>query len=62
MHGIRHLIRDFTATAVKEHLRSQLDSGEAPKLTRNETELLRFVAQRAADWRPLVSDDLTQIP
>lgn len=55
MHGIRHFLRDFTATAVKEHLRSQLDSPDEPKLTRNELELLRFLSQRAPDWQPLVS-------
>jgi hypothetical protein len=55
MHGIRHFLRDFTATAVKEHLRSQLDSGE-PKLTRKEAELLRFMADRTTDWQLLVPD------
>jgi hypothetical protein len=57
MHGIRHFLRDFTATAVKEHLRSQLDSGSEPKLTRKEVELLEFVSERTADWQPLVSPE-----
>jgi hypothetical protein len=31
MKGIRHFLRDFTATAVKEHLRSQSeDTAEPP--------------------------------
>jgi len=62
MHGVRRLIRDFTATAVKEHLRSQLDAGPEPKLTPKETELLRFISERSPDWQALVSDDLAQIP
>lgn len=54
MRGIRHFLRDFTATAVKEHLRSQLDAAGGAELTRNEVALLRFLSERAADWRPLV--------
>jgi hypothetical protein len=56
MHGIRHFLRDFTATAVKEHLRSQLDSPHEPKLTRDEIELLRFISQRTLDWQPLLGE------
>jgi hypothetical protein len=56
MHGIRHFLRDFTATAVKEHLRSQLDSTGEPRLTRNEIELLRFISQRSVDWQPLLGE------
>lgn len=56
MHGIRHFLRDFTATAVKEHLRSQLDSPGEPKLTRNELDLLRFVSRRTAEWAPLLGE------
>jgi hypothetical protein len=49
--GIRYLLRNFTATAVKEHLRSQLeDSGGSPALTPKEVELVRFVRERSADW------------
>jgi len=40
--GIRHLLREFTASAVKEHIRSQLETpGREPELTRNEIELVR---------------------
>jgi hypothetical protein len=28
MKGIRHFLRDFTASAVKEHLRSQIETQE----------------------------------
>jgi hypothetical protein len=43
--GPRYLLRNFTALAVKEHLRSQLDrpAGGA-ELTPNEVELVRFAA------------------
>lgn len=51
MRGIRSFMRDFTATAVKEHLRSQVEeSGGTPKLTRNELELVRFVCTGPFDW------------
>jgi hypothetical protein len=43
---IRHFLRDFTASAVKEHLRSELAaSGGAPELTKNEIELVRFTVK-----------------
>jgi hypothetical protein len=49
--GIRHYMREFTAIAVKEHLRSQIeDTGGAPKLTKNEIELVRFVREGPFDW------------
>jgi hypothetical protein len=51
MKGIRHFLRDFTATAVKEHLRSQVeDSGGEPSLTKNDVELVLFVRQGSFDW------------
>jgi hypothetical protein len=44
-------MRNFTATAVKEHLRSQLeDTGGKPKLTPKEVELVRFIREGSADW------------
>jgi hypothetical protein len=54
MKGLRYLIRNYTALAVKEHLRSQIerDAGEA-ELTPNEVELVRFTAER--------SDPLTEL-
>lgn len=54
MRGIRYLLRNFTATAVKEHLRSQLDDADgAPELTPKEIELVRFVRDRSLDWERL---------
>jgi hypothetical protein len=50
MKGIRHFLRDFTASAVKEHLRSQIeDTGGAPDLTKNEIELVRFIRDGSFD-------------
>ena len=50
MNGVRHFLRNFTATAVKEHLRSQLENtGGSPELTDKEVELVRFVRERQID-------------
>jgi hypothetical protein len=47
--GVRYFLRNFTATAVKEHLRSQVeDSDRRPELTPKEIELVRFVG--SVDW------------
>jgi hypothetical protein len=44
MHGVRHFMRNFTATAVKEHLRSQLEeTGGDPNLTEKEIQLVRYI-------------------
>ena len=49
--GVRHFLREFTATAVKEHLRSQVeDTGGVPELTQKEVELVRFVRDGRFDW------------
>jgi hypothetical protein len=51
MKGIRHFLRDFTAAAVREHLRSQIeDTGRRPDLTKNEVELVRFIQEGSFDW------------
>ena len=51
MNGIRHFLREYTATAVKEHLRSQLEeTGGSPELTKKEVELVRFVLERPTEW------------
>lgn len=56
MIGLRHFLRDFSASAVKEHLRSQVeDNGGAPELTKNEVELVRFICDEPFDWRPLLA-------
>lgn len=50
MKGIRHFLRDFTASAVKEHLRSQIeDTDGRPALTKNEIELVRFIRAGSFD-------------
>jgi hypothetical protein len=49
--GVRHFLRDFTASAVKEHLRSQMeDAGGSPRFTKNELELVRFIREESFDW------------
>ena len=55
MNGIRYFMRNFTATAVKEHLRSQLEDAPKPQLTPKGIELLRFVHERSADWDGLLT-------
>jgi hypothetical protein len=54
--GLRYRLRQFTATAVKEHLRSQIESGRPPELTKNEIELVRFVRQGRFDWDGYLRD------
>jgi len=55
--GVRHFLRNFTATAVKEHLRSQLeDTGGAPAFTDKEIELVRFIREASFDWGALLGD------
>ena len=56
MKGVRHFFRNYTAMAVKEHLRSQIeDAGAAPSFTRNEVELVRFIAAGSFDWGPFLA-------
>jgi hypothetical protein len=56
MRGIRHFLRDFTAAAVKEHLRSQVVAAEgSPSLTKNEIELMRFICEGTFDWQALLA-------
>ena len=57
MKGVRHFMRNFTARAVKEHLRSQVeDTGGSPALTENELELVRFIRQGSYDWDVVLSE------
>ncbi len=57
MRGLRYGLRQFTATAVKEHIRSQIeDTGGSPELTKNEIELVRFVREGAFDWDRYLAD------
>ena len=56
MKGIRHFLRNFTASAVTEHLRSQVEeTGGSPSLTANELELVRFIRQGPFDWDGFLS-------
>jgi len=55
MKGVRHFMREFTATAVREHLRSQVeDRNGPPQLTKKEVELVRYV--RDVDWDALPAE------
>jgi len=57
MNGIRYFLRNFTATAVREHLRSQIEStDDSPSLTPNEIELVRFIREESFDWDVLPAD------
>lgn len=58
MRGIRYGLRQFTATAVKEHIRSQIeDKSGSPALTKNEIELVRFVREGGFDWDRYLADN-----
>lgn len=58
MNGVRHFMRNFTATAVKEHLRSQIeDTGGVPNLTDREIELVRYVRDDSVKWDAIVVSD-----
>jgi hypothetical protein len=51
MRGVRHFLRQYTAIAVKEHIRSQVENqARSPELTTNEVELVRFVRDGRFDW------------
>jgi len=57
MKGVRHLLRDFTARAVREHLRSQTEERDAPpQLTKNEVELVRFIRAGSFDWATFLAE------
>ena len=57
MRGIRYGLRQFTATAVKEHIRSQIeDTDGSPALTNNEIELVRFIREGGFDWDRYLAD------
>ena len=51
MRGVRYFLRQYTAMAVKEHLRSAIEGPAGPpELTKNEIELVRFVRDGRFDW------------
>jgi hypothetical protein len=56
MKGVRHFLRNFTATAVREHLRSAVEHGNgSPALTPNELALDREVCEGPFDWRAFLA-------
>jgi hypothetical protein len=57
MNGIRHFLREFTATAVREHVRSQVERTDGtPALTRNEIELVRYIRGTSVDWEAVLAE------
>ena len=51
MRGIRHFLREYTATAVREHIRSAIeDASGSPELTKKEIELVRYIREEPLDW------------
>jgi hypothetical protein len=57
MERVRRFLRNFTALAVREHLRSQVEAGRAlPNLTENEVELVRFIVDGSFDWNAFLAD------
>ena len=57
MTGVRSFLRNFTASAVKEHLRSQIEATEgSPDLTENEIELVRFICEGTFDWGTFLAE------
>jgi hypothetical protein len=56
MKAIRHFMRNFSATAVKEHLRSEIEAtGGSPDLTKNENELVPLIYEGSFDWRAFLA-------
>jgi hypothetical protein len=59
MKGVRYVFRNFTALAVGEHLRSQLDRGDGhAELTPNEVRLVRQVAEDSERLREIADRSL----
>ena len=55
MKGLRYLLRNYTALAVKEHLRSQIErDATGAELTPSEVELVRFTGERAEQLKTLM--------
>ena len=60
MKGFRHALRNFTALAVREHLRSETEArGDAADLTGNELELVRFIVEGSFDWKTFLAGRAT---
>ena len=56
MRGLRYFLRQYTAMAVKEHIRSQVEEAAKPELTKNEIELVRFIREGRLDWDRHLAD------
>ena len=58
---MRRFLRNFTALAVREHLRSQVEARRAsPDLTENEIELVRFIVAGSFDWSTFLAERSVQ--
>lgn len=55
MKGFRYFMRNFTASAVTEHLRSQIEDAASPELTPKEIELVRFIREGPFDWEAFLA-------
>ena len=63
MRGVRHALRNFTAQAVMEHLRSQVEDAEGPpELTEDELRLVRFIRDDSFDWDAVASHERPPSP
>ena len=57
MKGIRKYLREITAIAVREHLRSKIEeTGASTHLTKNEIHLLRFILDYSFYWGAFMSE------
>jgi hypothetical protein len=59
MERVRRFLRNYTALAVREHLRSEVEARRAsPNLTENELELVRFIVDGSFDWNAFLCANL----
>ena len=59
MERVRRFLRNYTALAVREHLRSEVEARRAsPNLTENELELVRFIVGGSFDWNAFLCANL----
>ena len=54
--GVRYFLRQYTAMAVKEHIRSQVEVAAKPELTKREVELVRYIRDGRVDWDAYLPD------
>jgi hypothetical protein len=55
---MKRFLRNFTALAVRQHLRSEVEARRAfPDLTENEVELVRFIVDGSFDWNAFLADN-----